>query len=123
MHNQYKKLFDYGFSCVQQVDLAAYLPDISLPVVGGVSSSVRALPTGDTKTVVLSGEERQITAKVYVEPFYYAPLLQEQKVGEVSFYLGEQELGSWDLYPQHPIEAQEIEEKGFWDWVKGWFGR
>lgn len=121
--NVHKKLFDYGFSCVQQVDLAAYLPDISLPVVGGVSSSVRALPTGDTKTVVLSGEERQITAKVYVEPFYYAPLLQEQKVGEVSFYLREQELGSWDLYPQHPVEAQEIEEKGFWDWVKGWFGR
>ena len=121
--NVHKKLFDYGFSCVQQVDLADYLPGISLPVVGGVLDSVSAQLSGDTATAILSGEERQITAKVYIEPFYYAPLLPEQKVGEVQFYLGEQKLGTWDLYPQRMVEAKTVKKEGFLDRVKSWFGQ
>ena len=91
--NVHKKLFDYGFSSVQQIDLATCLPEISLPVIGGVADSVPAQIYGDTVLAVLQGEERQITAKIYTEPFYYAPLLKEQKAGEVEFYLGEQKLG------------------------------
>lgn len=120
--NVHKKLFDYGFSSVQQIDLATCLPEISLPVIGGVADSVPAQIYGDTVLAVLQGEERQITAKIYTEPFYYAPLQKEQKAGEVEFYLGEQKLGCWDLYPQQTVEARVIEKKGFWDRVKGWFG-
>ncbi len=121
--NVHKKLFDYGFSLVQQVDLAACLPEMSLPVVGGTLSSVKARLSGDTVSAVLQGEERQVTAKIFVDPFYYAPLQKEQKAGEVEFYLGEQKLGSWDLYPERTVEARVSEKKGIWDTIKGWFGR
>ena len=84
--------------------------------------SVSAQLSGDPVTAILSGEERQITAKVYNEPFYYAPLLPEQKVGEVQFYLGEQKLGTWDLYPQRMVEAKTVKKEGFWDRVS-WFGQ
>ena len=121
--NVHKKLFDYGFSCVQQIDLADYLPEISLPVVGGVLDSVGAQLSGDTVTAVLQGEERKITAQVYIEPFYYAPILPEQKIGEVQFYLGEQRLDSWDLYPKRAVEEKIAEKESFWDQVKSWFGQ
>lgn len=121
--NVHKKLFDYGFSSVRQVDLAACLPEISLPVVGGTCPSAKARLSGDTVSAVLQGEERQITAKVFVEPFYYAPLQKEQKAGEVAFFLGGQKLGSWDLYPEQTVEARVSEKKGIWDRIKGWFGR
>ncbi|MDD3194077.1 MAG: D-alanyl-D-alanine carboxypeptidase [Oscillospiraceae bacterium] len=120
--NVHKKLFDYGFSCVQKIDLATYLPEVSLPVVGGVMPSVRARLDGDTTAAVLLGEERQILARVYIDPFYYAPLQAEQKVGEVEFYLGDQKLGSWDLYPQRLVAAQIVAQKGLWDQIKSWFG-
>ena len=120
--NVHKKLLDYGFSCVQQVDLADYLPALSLPVVGGVVNVVPGQLSGDTKTAVLLGEERQITAKVYLEPFYYVPLGTEQKVGEVAFYLGDQKLGCWDVYPAQAAQEKIVEKKGFWDRVKSWFG-
>ncbi len=121
--NVHKRLFDYGFSLVQQVDLAACLPEISLPVVGGTSSSAKARLSGDAISTVLQGEERQVTAKIFVEPFYYAPLPKEQKAGEVEFYLGDQKLGCWDLYPERTVEVRVVEKKGIWDRIKSWFGR
>lgn len=119
--NVHKKLFDYGFSLMQQVDLSESLPEISLPVVGGVSPTAKVHLSGDTVLAVLQGEERQITAKIYIEPFYYAPLQKEQKAGEVEFFLGDQKLGCWDLYSEQAVEARVIEKKGIWDRIKGWF--
>ena len=77
----------------------------------------------DTVTAVLQGEERKITAQVYIEPFYYAPILPEQKIGEVQFYLGEQRLDSWDLYPKRAVEEKIAEKESFWNQVKSWFGQ
>ena len=48
---------------------------------------------------------------------------KEQKAGEVEFYLGDQKLGCWDLYPERTVEVRVVEKKGIWDRIKGWFGR
>ena len=115
-------MFDYGFSCVQQIDLADYLPEISLPVVGGVLDSVGAQLSGDTVTAVLQGEERKITAQVYIEPFYYAPILPEQKLEKCSFIWVSKD---WiaGIVSQTCSGRKIAEKESFWDQVKSWFGQ
>lgn len=121
--NVHRSLLDYGFSLVTKIDAAEFMPDVRLTVVGGVVDTVRAVPAGDTHVTVLSEEQREITAKVYMDPFYYAPLLVDQRVGSVECYLGERLLGSWDLYPAQEVDALVLEKKGLWEKIKSWFGQ
>ena len=68
-----KKLFDYGFSVVENLKLDDSLSGIQLKVVGGVSKSV-PVECAITPSVAASDMPSDIHREIRLEPFVYAPV-------------------------------------------------
>ena len=79
--NDHKKLLDYGFGIVKQYD--NYQRDFLIGIVGGKEASANAQLQRTPKIGTLNG---QITQKVYIEHFLYAPVKKNDVVGYSQFY-------------------------------------
>lgn len=79
--NDHKKLLDYGFGIVKRYD--NYQRDFLIRIVGGKDASVNAQLQRAPKIGSLNG---QITQKVYIEHFLYAPVKKNDVVGYSQFY-------------------------------------
>lgn len=79
--NDHKKLLDYGFDIVKRYD--NYQRDFLIGIVGGKEASVNAQLQRAPKIGSLNG---QITQKVYIEHFLYAPVNKNDVVGYSQFY-------------------------------------
>lgn len=79
--NDHKKLLDYGFGIVKQYD--NYQRDFLIGIVGGKEASANAQLQRTPKIGTLNG---QITQKVYIEHFLYAPVKKNDVVGYSLFY-------------------------------------
>ena len=81
---------DYGFaSCA----LAAVYPDAPLspiPVVLGESAQVQPVLQRDCRLLVARGEEGQITTRVTLPDDLEAPVEQDQLLGQMEVYVGDQ---------------------------------
>lgn len=122
-YNVHKALFDYGFSTAKQLDLSGLFAGVSCPVVGGEQSEVRLRPADGCVVSVLQGEEREITFQTKTAPFYYAPVNPQLPMGELSVYIGQTKLGSFDLYPEKEIAQKAPKKKGIvkklWEFFAG----
>ena len=85
-----KALLDYGFaSCA----LAAVYPDAPLspiPVVLGESAQVQPVLQRDCRLLVARGEEGQITTRVTLPDDLEAPVEQDQLLGQMEVYVGDE---------------------------------
>lgn len=79
--NDHKKLLDYGFGIVKRYD--NYQRDFLIGIVGGKEASANAQLQRTPKIGTLNG---QITQKVYIEHFLYAPVKKNDVVGYSQFY-------------------------------------
>lgn len=79
--NDHKKLLDYGFGIVKRYD--NYKRDFLISIVGGKDAFVNAQLQRVPKIGTLNG---QITQKVYIEHFLYAPVNKNDVVGYSMFY-------------------------------------
>ena len=79
--NDHKKLLDYGFGTVKRYD--NYKRDFLISIVGGQEASANAQLQRAPKIGTLNG---QITQKVYIEHFLYAPVKKNDVVGYSLFY-------------------------------------
>ena len=127
--DDHKKLFDYGFSVVENLKLDDSLSGIQLKVVGGVSKSV-PVECAITPSVAASDMPSDIHREIRLEPFVYAPVERGRIVGEARYYRGDQLLACVPLEtaqavknidPPKQTEEPEKEKKGFWNQIKEWF--
>lgn len=105
--NDHKKLLDYGFGIVKQCD--NYQRDFLIGIVGGKEASANAQLQRTPKIGTLNG---QITQKVYIEHFLYAPVKKNDVVGYSQFYYQNGTLA--DTVPiiiKSDIGQNEYEEK------------
>ncbi len=124
--NDHMKLYDYGFAHV--VSQPVEPPDaLSVSVVGGTADAV-ALRTRDPLSVGTdNGDLRQLTVQVQVEPFLYAPVLENARVGNLAYYYEGRHVADVPLYTVDAVAAQEQEPEtpGFWQAllarIRSWF--
>ncbi len=105
--NDHKKLLDYGFGIVKRYD--NYQRDFLIGIVGGKEASANAQLQSTPKIGTLNG---QITQKVYIEHFLYAPVKKNDVVGYSQFYYQNGTLA--DTVPiiiKSDIGQNEYEEK------------
>lgn len=124
--NDHMKLYDYGFAHV--VSQPVEPPDaLSVSVVGGTADTV-ALRTRDPLSVGTdNGDLRQLTVQVQVEPFLYAPVPENARVGNLAYYYEGRHVADVPLYTVDAVAAQEQEPEtpGFWQAllarIRSWF--
>lgn len=124
--NDHMKLYDYGFAHV--VSQPVEPPDaLSVSVVGGTADAV-ALRTRDPLSVGTdNGDLRQLTVQVQVEPFLYAPVPENARVGNLAYYYEGRHVADVPLYTVDAVAAQEQEPEtpGFWRAllarIRSWF--
>lgn len=111
--NDHKKLLDYGFSIVKRYD--NYQRDFLIGIVGGKEASANAQLQRTPKIGTLNG---QITQKVYIEHFLYAPVKKNDVVGYSQFYYQNGALA--DTVPiiiKSDIGQTEYEEKAKFSFI------
>lgn len=124
--NDHMKLYDYGFAHV--VSQPVEPPDaLSVSVVGGTADTI-ALRTRDPLSVGTdNGDLRQLTVQVQVEPFLYAPVPENARVGNLAYYYEGRHVADVPLYTVDAVAAQEQEPEtpGFWQAllarIRSWF--
>ncbi len=95
--NDHKKLFDYGFSITERFDLRNILEPLELPVVGGTADSVRICPKEECPVTVFTDRDNEITYKIFMPHFCYAPIKKGTVTGEAHFYRNNKKIASVSL--------------------------
>lgn len=120
--NDHTALLDYGFSMLQEVSLTPQAPDLMIPVVGSQTQTVRVAPVGEA-VVRTTADKQDITQRVVLNQFVYAPVQKGDCVGSIDFVLGERVLASVPLIAAESAYIHVIEVKlTLWDRVKQFFG-
>lgn len=83
----HKKMLDYGFSFVNQVEPYVNLHDIRLKVVGGQKSTVSVRYSSDISTVKTVSDKDRIVEKVFIKHFEYAPVEEGDVIGSIKYFV------------------------------------
>lgn len=82
----HKKLFDYGFSIVHNQDVKSSIKFVSLKIAGGTKNRVKVETQYVPNIPIVNGKNDEITEKIYLKRFEYAPLKKGAVVGEARYY-------------------------------------
>lgn len=104
----HKKLFDYGFSAVQKQFAFSAEECPPIRVVGGKTASVDTTLVGDC-FVPVGNQAFTVTAKVYTQPFLYAPVNAGDIVGCVDVFVNGEKVFSRPLVAVQDIAAVPAE--------------
>lgn len=81
--NDHRKMLDYGFSMIAEKEIDCDFSSFSVPVTGGVSESV--LVHGAERKVFVSDTEKEITRRICLEKFIYAPVKKGSIIGYAEY--------------------------------------
>lgn len=108
--NDHIKLYDYGFNSLNYQRVVLHLPE-EIRVYGG-KKSVLALNSGtDSLQVAYLGENANLTQKVYLPSFLYAPINKGDIVGKIELYKDDTLIYSGDIVALESIEQIETTDK------------
>lgn len=103
----HRKMLDYGFSVMESSDGVYNTDGLSIPVVGGVSSSVSL----NCEKVRLIGETDGIKTVFLSQQFLYAPVESGQVVGQVQWLRGDAVIASSPVTANEDIAVLKTEIK------------
>lgn len=107
--NDHKKMLDYGFSRVDSVTADNDFSHYSVRVVGG--AEINAYIECDDVTVdFLKDEGCNITRKIFLEKFLYAPVNKGDKIGFAEYYNGDRLIKTVPLTAKNSIEIKQKEK-------------
>lgn len=114
-----KNMLNYGFAKVHfyQDEKVQNLGPV--PVKKGVDTIANVEYEKEFVYLDLEGNEvKQITKKEWIPEWVEAPMKKGDKVGRVTYYLGEKEIGEVNL-----VVSQDLIKAGFGDYFKRGFGK
>ena len=115
--DDHKRLLDYGFSKLESKPMESKTYDYTLPVVGGVTDTIKVQSEGEL-SIALSGDEvSKIQIHEELPRFIYAPVSQGQVVGRIVYTLDNIDVGAKPI--KATVEVKSRQPKG----VKGFFQR
>lgn len=117
--NDHAALLDYGFSTVERVSFDNAGFAVALPVVGSDVQSVSVCGGPGGSLVLPKSQAGQITSRVLLPTFCYAPVQAGDKVGKIQYYLDGAQIYSVPLIAGEPALCQKKEKPGFWQRLFG----
>ena len=124
--NAHMSLFDYGFSRMMSHNGTAEMAEAyRVPLVGGAEEEIRVLPTKFSGALLKKGSRADFTYEVQLPRFVYAPLEEDQVVGQVVCKLNGEEVDRLDLlsaaeYAYRETGNAEKKKTGFFARLFGW---
>lgn len=116
--NDHMALLDYGFSTVKSVSFDGSSFTAAVPVAGSEQGTVPVCGSGGGSVSVPAEDANEITSRVFLPAFLYAPVRAGDKVGKIQYYLGGTEVYSVPIVAEGGAEYQE-KEPGFWEKLFG----
>lgn len=103
--NDHIKMLDYGFSLFTQTEADSDFSSCYVPVTGGASVSVGV--TGEAVFLNLTNPAVEITRKVYLEKFVYAPVTKGDIIGYAEYITNGKVIKRIPLTAAESIEKKE----------------
>lgn len=101
-----KALLDYGFSSVSDVKLDVDFSQSSIHVVGGAKGDCQVQAQDSFSVSLPIDKESDIVRKVYLDPFYYAPIEMGEEVGYATYQLNGEIIYSIPLYAAENVTLE-----------------
>lgn len=83
--NDHIKMFETGFACTKRVEPDNFTDKFSVGLVGGMSDSVKCRLSKVPMFTSVNGSLPDITEKVFIPDFVYAPVMEGDEVGYVEY--------------------------------------
>ena len=83
--NDHIKMFETGFSCTKRVKPNNFTDKFNVKLVGGMSDSVKCRLSEAPMFTSVNGSLPDITEKVFIPDFVYAPIMEGDEVGYVEY--------------------------------------
>lgn len=83
--NDHIKMFETGFACTKRVEPDKFTDEFSVGLVGGTSDSVKSRLSEAPMFTSVNGSLPDITEKVFIPEFVYAPVMEGDEVGYVEY--------------------------------------
>ena len=109
--NDHRKMLDYGFERVICKTLAE--PNslsYKIPVVGGKKEYLTCTNCRGLKYVTVD-ENINITSRVFVDRFYFAPINNGEIIGHITYYNNGEEIGSLELIATNAVDQKTVKKK------------
>lgn len=107
--NDHKKMLDYGFSCVDSAKADTDFSNYSVRVTGG-KESVAYIDCPGVTVSFPKDESSNITRKIYLEKFLYAPVKKGDTIGFAEYYNGDRLIKTVPLTALNSIAVKEKEK-------------
>ncbi len=115
------RMLHYGFEEVKPIAYSVPYEKIKLKIVGGKVDTVGVVPLTLTTVNVEPDRLKDISAKVLIEPFYYAPLKAGDIVGRIALSLDGNVIEEVTLIAAEDVQRNITEVKySLWDKIKLW---
>ena len=118
--NDHINMYNYGFSKVTAVTDFDKDYTLKADVVGGMANSVTVKPVKSIDYVKPSESNSEVTRKVIIDSFLYAPLEKGEVVGTAQYYLDNELLCEVPLVTTTNVEYKTV-DKGFWGSIADFF--
>ena len=124
--NDHIKMLEYGFGVSKKVYLEDAVKNIKVNVVGGESDVITAVLSEQPYVTSINGETPEITEKIFLNNFVYAPVIDGDCLGCVKYYAGDRQVFEASLIAQESccykkIKVTESFKDKIINWLKGFF--
>lgn len=118
--NDHINMYNYGFSKITAVTDVDKDYTINTNVVGGTKNSVAVKPVKAIDYVKPADSNSEVTRKVIIDSFLYAPIEKGEVVGTAQYYLDNKLLCEVPLVTTTNVEYKTV-EKGFFESIAEFF--
>ena len=84
--NDHIKMMDYGFKVTSSEKYEDCTIEFDVPVVGGTGDSIRCILSEHPEITAVNGKIPQITEKIVIPAFEYAPIMKGDVIGYAEYY-------------------------------------
>ncbi len=107
--NDHSKLYDYCFSLMEKQTLPTTADSLKISVVGGKQEEV--LCTTDPVSVMLpSGKAKEVSCRIYLPPFVYAPVAEGVTVGRADYYYNGEKIAEYPIYTVQSVKQYKTQK-------------
>lgn len=103
-------LYDYGFSMLKKINVPIENENMVVNVVGGKRQLAYLKFAQPSEITLYSGDEVQITKKIILPKFCYAPLNKGEIVGEVQYFCGDEMIKKIPIMVDESVEELSCDE-------------
>lgn len=106
----HSRLFDYGFTMFEMQKLPVESSRFTVNVVGGTEENVPC-GTNVPKLNMLRGKADEVTTKVYINHFLYAPVVENTQVGKITYCYNGEVIHEEPIVTSKSVGYKKAEEK------------